>query len=94
MLRKEILMQLSKEQLIYLIKQFEEANCMIGEICVSESKLSIKSHKAVSEIRKYLYRPPTMFDATELKAFIDSKMDKISKAEYRKIIGLDDQQGR
>ena len=90
MLKKEILMQLSVEQLIYLIEQFEESNAMICEVCVSESKWSITPRKAVSEIRKHLYRTPTMFNATELKAFIDWKMDKISKSEYRKIIGLDD----
>ena len=40
---KETLRQLSKDQLIYLIEQFESSNCLISEVCVDESKCHINS---------------------------------------------------
>ena len=86
---KKVLSELSKEQLIYLIEQFEHSHFLISEVCVDESKLHIDSAKAVDKIRDYLYDMPFFDDPTELKAYIDMKMDKISVKEYRKIIGLD-----
>ena len=87
--RKELLMELSKEQLIYLLEQFERSSFMISETCVDESKWHISSEKAVEEIRRYIYSLPGFYDVTELKAYIDMKMEKISVEEFRKIIGLD-----
>lgn len=86
---KKVLKELSKEQLIYLIGQLNHSLFLIGETCVSESKLHINSDKAVDKIRGYIYDMPSLYDVTELKAFIDMKMEKISVEEYRKIIGLD-----
>lgn len=86
---KEQLFQLSKEQLVYLIGQFNNSELLIGEICVEESKCHIDSDKAVDKIRGYIYYIPSN-NAEELKAYIDMKMNKISIKEYRKIIGLDD----
>lgn len=88
--QKEILNQLSKEQLIYLIEQFYHSQFLIGETCVDESKCHISSDRAVDEIRSYLYDMPSMYDANDLKAYIDMKTDKISVSEYRKIIGLEE----
>ena len=87
---EETLKQLSKEQLIYLIEQLDYSQALIGEVCVDESKMHISSDKAVEKIHGYICHMPSMYNATHLKAYIDMKMDKISVAEYRKIIGLDD----
>lgn len=87
---KEILSQLSKEQLIYLIEQLNRSQFLISETCVDESKCHIDSGKAVDKIRSYIYDMPSMCNASNLKAYIDMKMDKISVSEYRKIIDLDD----
>lgn len=87
---KEALNQLSKEQLIYLIEQLDRSQFLITEACVDESKCHISSDKAVDKIRSYIYDMPSMCNVTNLKAYIDMKMNKISMSEYRKIIGLDD----
>lgn len=87
---KETLSQLSKEQLIYLIEQLDYSQSLIGAVCVDESKMHISSDRAVDKIRGYLYNMPSMYNVTNLKAYIDMKMKKISVSEYRKIIGLDD----
>ena len=86
---KEVLNQLSKEQLIYLIEQLNHSQFMISEVCVDESKWHIKSKEAINKIRGYIYNIPSLYDVTELKAYIDMKTEKISVEEYRKIIGLD-----
>ena len=87
---KEVLNQLSKEQLIYLIEQLISSQFLIGETCVEESKCHIDSDRAVDKIRGYIYNIPSMNDATFLKAYIDMKMDKIYVSEYLRIIGLED----
>lgn len=86
---KRILNKLSKEQLIYLIEQMDKSLSFISEVCVDESKWHIDSNKAVDKIRGYIYHMPGLYDATEVSAYIDMKMEKISVEEYRKIIGLD-----
>lgn len=87
---KQVLSELSKEQLIYLIEQLNHSQFLISCVLVDESKWNIDSDKAVDKIRGYMYNMPSLYDATELKAFIDMKMEKISVEEYRKIIGLMD----
>lgn len=87
---KEILNQLSKEQLIYLIEQLTRSQSLITEICVDESKCHISSDKAIDEIRNYIYCMPDYHDIDMLKAEIDFKMGKISVSECRKIIKLED----
>lgn len=87
---KETLSQLSKEQLIYLIEQLDYSQSLIGEVCVDESKMHIDSDRAVDKIRGYLYNMPSMYNVTNLKAYLDMKMGKISVLEYRKIIGIED----
>ncbi len=86
---KKVLNELSKEQLIYLIEQLNHSLFLISETCVSESKCHINCDNAINKIRDYIYDMPSLYDVTELKAYIDMKMEKISIAEYRKIIGLD-----
>lgn len=87
---KEMLNQLSKDQLIYLIEQLVHSQFLIGETCVAKSKCHIDPDKAVDKIRGYLYDMPSGYNVTELKAHIDMKMDRMSVLEYRKILGLED----
>lgn len=86
---KEILNELSKEQLIYLIEQFYHSQFLISETCVEESKCHISSENAVQKIRSYLYDMPKTYNVTDFKALIDMKMGKITVDECRKIMGLD-----
>ena len=86
---KEILNELSKEQLIYLIEQFYHSQFLISEVCVEESKQHISSERAIKKIRNCLYDMPSTYNVADFKALIDMKMGKITVDEYRKIIGLD-----
>ena len=85
-MNKEILMTLSKEQLIHIIDKCDHSLFLIGEVCVDESKMNISSDKAVEKIRKYIYDVPRSLDEKELKAEIDYEMGKIKPKEYRQII--------
>ena len=86
---KEILNELSKDQLTYLIEQFYHSQFLIGEACVDESKQHISSENAVQKIRSYLYNMPNTYNVDNFKAQIDMKMGKITVDECRKIMGLD-----
>lgn len=86
---KEILNELSKEQLIYLIEQYYHSQFLIGEVCVEESKQHISSERAINKIRNCLYGMPNTYNVDDFKAQIDMGMDKITIEEYRKILGLD-----
>ena len=86
---KEILNELSKEQLIYLIEQFYHSQFLISETCVDESKCYISSENAVQKIRDYLYDMPNTYNVDNFKAQIDMGMGKITVEEYRKILELD-----
>lgn len=86
---KEIINELSKDQLIYLIEQYYHSQFLISIVCVEESKQHISSEKAVNEIRSYLYDMPSTYNVDNFKAQIDMKMGKITVDEYRKILELD-----
>ena len=86
---KEILNELSKDQLIYLIEKFYDSQFIISEICVAESKLHITPKTAIKKIRYNLCDLPNTYDAEYFKAYLDYDMDKITVDEYRKILGLD-----
>ena len=86
---KEILNELSKDQLIYLIEQFYHSQFLISEACVDESKQHISSENAVQKIRSYLYDMPDTYNVDNFKAHINLRMGKITVDEYRKIVGLD-----
>ena len=86
---KEILNELSKDQLIYLIEQYYHSQFLISEVCVEESKCHISSENSIQKIRSYLYNLPKTYNETDFKALIDMKMGKITVEEYRKILGLD-----
>ena len=86
---KEILNELSKEQLIYLIEQYYYSQFLIGEVCVEESKQHISSKRAIKKIRNCLYDMPITYNVDNFKAQIDLKMGKITVDEYRKTLGLE-----
>ena len=86
---KEILNELSKEQIIYLIEQYYHSQFLIGEVCVDESKCHISSENAIKKIRDYLYDMPNTYNVDNFKAQIDLKMGKITVDEYRKTLGLE-----
>ena len=86
---KEILNELSKDQLIYLIEQYYHSQFLISEVCVDKSKQHISSGKAIKKIRNCLYDMPSTYNVDNFKAQIDLKMGKITVDEYRKIVGLD-----
>ena len=86
---KEILNELSKDQLIYLTEQYYHSQFLIGEACVEESKQHISSEQAIQEIREYLYDMPSTYNVDNFKAQIDMGIGKITIDEYRKILGLD-----
>lgn len=87
---KQVLNELSKEQLIYLIEQLKHSQDLISNVCVEESKCHITSDKAIDKIRDYIYQMPSMYNSSDLMAYIDMKLGKISIKAYRRIIGLDD----
>lgn len=54
MISKKILNALTKEQLIFLINQYQYMEFVITEICVNENKQHIPSEQTVEKIRKEL----------------------------------------
>lgn len=73
---KEVLQELSKEQLIYLIEQMKSSLCKIGEACVEESKGHRTPEEAVEDIRGYIFDMPILVDAEKTKRAIDLMMEK------------------
>lgn len=73
---KEVLSELSKEQLIYLIEQLKSSLCKIGEACFEESKGHRPPEKAVEDIRGYIFNMPSLYNAEKLKVVIDLMMEK------------------
>ena len=88
---KDVLNQLSKEELIYLIEQFKDSMFVIGEICVDESKCHIKSDDAIDKIRKAIYNIPFIYDVEHLKlhineAICNENICSIIKNEYEELV--------
>lgn len=73
---KEVLQELSKEQLIYLIEQMKSSLCKIGEVCVSESKGHRTLEEAVEDIRGYIFDMPSLYNAERVKREIDIMMER------------------
>ncbi len=73
---KEVLQELSKEQLIYLIEQMKSSLCKIGEACVEESKGHRTPEEAVEDIRGYIFDMPILVEAERAKREIDFMMEK------------------
>lgn len=90
MISKKILNALTKEQLIFLINQYQHMDFIISEICVNESKQHIPSEQAVEETRKELRNCnfPFCTSTEEFISLLDYKMDKITLDEYKERIGI------
>lgn len=73
---KEVLSELSKEQLIYLIEQMKSSLCKIGEACVEESKGHRPPEKAIEDIRGYIFDMPSLVEAERAKREIDFMMEE------------------
>ena len=84
-MKKDFYKNLSKEQLIYLIEQFEHSMFCIGEICVDESKNEINSHTAIKHIRDNIFIVPKFYDNKNLIAWVDKERGTISQEQYDKI---------
>lgn len=79
---KEMIQELSKEQLVYLIEQMDRSLSIIGEICVSESKGHIEPKEAVQKIRENIYHIPSAVDVEKMKLKIDLYRGYITAQEY------------
>lgn len=89
---KKNLENLSKEQLIYIIDQFDRLYTTIGEICVSESKMNLDSKEAIKKIRNKCCDIQHDVDIADehIGDLINTKLEKITPKELRKIIlGID-----
>lgn len=81
-------MTLSNEQLVYIIEQMYHSLFMISEACIDVSKCHITFREGIKRIRENIYILPCEYNETDLKAHIDMKMGKITREEYREIVGL------
>lgn len=88
MISKKILNTLTKEQLIFLISQYQHMSFIISRICVDESKQYIPSEQAVVKIREELrnWDFPFCPFIEELIPLLDYKMGKITLDEYKERI--------
>lgn len=82
---------LDKEQLIWLVEHLQRTQCYISETCVDESKCHLDSREAIWRIREHLWNGNLSScignSAEEVKAYFDFEMGKISRDDYRKIVG-------
>lgn len=83
---RENLMKLNKEQLIYLIEQYHHTDFLIGETLVDQSKRNITNEKCIEKIRDYSSENQISLNDDHLGDYIDMKLGKITKGEYRKIV--------
>lgn len=83
---RENLMKLNKEQILYLIEQYYHTNVLIGETLVDQSKRNITNEKCVEKIRDYICENQISLNDDHLGDYIDMKLGKITKEEYRKIV--------
>ena len=82
---KENLMQLSKEQLLYLIGQDKHTDFMISNVLIDESKSHISATDAIEKIRKYSCENSFLLRDKNLGSWIDMKEGKITQEKYNEI---------
>lgn len=92
-LKKEAYSQLSKEQLMWIIDQWESCGSAIIETMFDKSKSRITAERACADIVRYMTSNKAIdmdyLRLEHLKAEIDLQLGKIDKAEYRKRLGLE-----
>ena len=84
---------LSKEQLIKIITDWELVHSRMSYYCVQESKMHIDSSRAISEIVECL-KDICRYNLLDehLGDYVDMQLGKISGKEYReRVLGMDDE---
>lgn len=84
---------LSKEQLIKIITDWELAHSLMSYTCVKESKCEIDPKKAMDKIREKLMDIGRYNLLNKhLGDYVDLQLGKISGKEYReRVLGVDDE---
>ena len=92
-LKKEAYSQLTKEQLIWIIDQWESFGSAILETMFDKSESRINAERACADIVRYLTANKAIdlnyLRPEHLKAEIDFQLGKIDKAECRRRLGLE-----
>lgn len=85
---KKNLENLSKEQLIYIIDKLHSLYFRVGEICLHVSKWEMEPEEAISNIRELCndIQYDTRFRNKHFGDYINMRLGKISKEEFRRII--------
>ena len=92
-LKKEAYSQLTKEQLIWIIDQWESFGSAILETMFDKSESRINAERACADIVRYLTANKAIdlnyLRPEHLKAEIDFQLGKIDKAECHRRLGLE-----
>lgn len=83
---KENLDKLTKDDLIYLLREYDHIWFCIGEVLVDQSKQNINNEYAIDEIRGYLSELNGLnLRSNRLDLEIKLRKGEITPEEYRKI---------
>lgn len=83
---KENLDKLTKDDLIYLLREYDHTWFCIGEVLVDQSKQHITDEYAIDEIRGYLSELNGLnLRSTRLDLEVKLQKGEITPEEYRKI---------
>lgn len=92
-LKKEAYNQLTKDQLIWIIDQWESCGSAVIETLVDVSKSHMSAEKACKDMTVYMSRNKAIdldyLRPKHLKAEIDFQLGNIDRAECRKQLGLE-----
>lgn len=84
---KENLDKLTKDDLIYLLREYDHTWFCIGEVLVDQSKQHITDEYAIDEIRGYLSKINRLnLRSNRLDLEIKLRKGEITPEEYRKIV--------
>ena len=84
---KENLDKLTKDDLIYLLREYDHTWFCIGEVLVDQSKQHITDEYAIDEIRGYLSELNGLnLRSTRLYLEVKLRKGEITPEEYRKIV--------
>lgn len=84
---KENLDKLTKDDLIYLLREYDHIWFCIGEVLVDQSKQYITDEYAIDEIRDYLSELNGLnLRSTRLDLEVKLRKGEITPEEYRKIV--------
>ena len=81
---------LSKEQLICLISRYHHMYEKISNTCIDESQYYLTPAEALARIRRHLFIPD-IWNIDDLKIGLDYEMGKITREEYRTLMGWNDE---